>query len=371
MKSVIKIIVVGIVLIYFSCSSNNDITRLPEKYFVCDSSASIPIQFKLTWQPKENDSISIQASGGPCSAVNYKTGWLKDSIIKINQDAKSITTFNYFLSFGLSSEEYLIHYALSIDSINLIDEDRIIRKESRKELTKYMILAYLPLYKFNSFKIYRGIKKICWDFPKESIEFSPDYADSLVFEKSYDIRDYFTISVESSKSKVSLFDKYLNRNVGNAVKVRMNEFRKYMLNLLEPYKSNIDDTVRVIFKNGDFAKTYKMLITKSCLKKKNHVKKLLVSFDNTSPDPGDTISVLLSYIDENGNNNLFNKNDKFEVGIMDGCDCANILSRDGEKKKLFNEIQQPIRIVFDNTIPGNSVNLRIRVGYIPKVDEEK
>ena len=371
MKSVIKIIVAGTALIYFSCGSNNDITRLPEKYFVCDSSASIPIQFKLTWQPKENDSISILASGGPCSAVNYRTGWLKDSIIKINQDAKSISAFNYYLSFGLSSEEYVIHYTLSIDSINLIDEDRIINKESDKELTKHMILAYLPLYKFNNFKIFRGIKKICGDFPKEDIEFPPDYADSLVFEKSYDIRDYFTISVESGKSKVSLFDKFLNKDAGNAVKVRVNEFRKYMVNLLEPYESNTDDTVNVIFKNGDFVKVYKMLVTKSCLKKKNHVKELLVGFDNTSPDPGDTISVLLSYIDENGNQNLFNQNDKFEIGIVDGCDCADILSSDGEKKKLFNEIQQPIKIVIDNSIPGNSANLRIRVGYIPNVDEEK
>lgn len=342
-----------------------DISFLPEKYFICDSLDRTPVVFTLTWEPKENDSVFIELSGGICSMVEMKSGWLKDKVIQINVDAKQAAGFSAIMLFGLSSsQEYKIHCNFSLEGKYLLDQDCTVHKREGEAIAKRLVRVYLPIHKIHKFRSLGEKIKLCWDHPKSDIFIAPEYVDSLETEKAYDITDYFTLSLESCNANVSFYDKSLNKKVGNQVKARANDFRKYQVILNEPYNSEMDDTIFVLVETDDFISKHKMVVAGTCAIN-DTVKDVIVKFDQHRINDGDTLSAYIYHTDKNGNCVRFADTTRFEAGIMIGCNFADILGPNGQLKKYFYDIRQPIRVVAMDPIPDGETNLRIRVGLIP------
>ena len=368
-----SIITISIFVIFYSCSTQiikeNDICNLPENYFICDSVESTPVHYELIWEPKEGDSVFIEIKSGICTDVEYNSGWLKDSVIQINFDSKREAKLFYAHHFSLTSyNDYTIHYNVSINGYELIDRESKVRKDVGSNISKYVDYSYMPVARTGKFLVHGGLKKLCWDKPVKDIAFHPESIDSLKENNPYGIRDYFTISVESSYPEVTLFDKYLKRNEGNSVQARMNDFHKYQLKLLAPYESELDDSVFVHFSIDEFVSSYKMVVTKNCPTKKPIVREVFIEYDKTSIYPGDTLKAYVSYRDEKGNKVFFDKSTLFEAGIIKGCDFAFILDPDGQKKSYFYGLKQPIKVAVDDSMPDGSENFILRVGHIPDED---
>jgi hypothetical protein len=368
---IIYIFLSSVMLVFYSCSANlvkeNDISNLSPNYFICDSVSSTPVLLTLKWNPKENDSIYIEGNGGPCAEIDYKTGWTRDSVISIKMDSKKEPELYFLFLFGLSSEEeYEVHFSVSINSKLLLDEDCLIKKDPKEKITKQIIFTYLPLFNFHKFKIFGGLNKLSKDYPEADINFAPYCVDSLECERHYNVTDYFNIEL-AANSKVTLYNKYLNENVGTKVKARVNEFRKYKVKLLEPYNDSIDDTVTITFSKDDFTSKYRIVVTKR-FERKNPINNIIVKFESNSVYPGDTLNVKLSYRNEQGKICSFPDSAKFEAGVRYGCSFANILTHDGKLKKFVGEIKQPIRVVIDNFIPEDESNVVLRVGHLPEGD---
>lgn len=345
--------------------SETDISNMPEKYFICDSLNVTPVVFTLTWEPKENDSVFIELSGGICSMVEMKSGWLKGKVIQINVDAKQASGFSTVMLFSLSSsQEYKFHCNFSLEGKYLLDQDCRVRKKEGEAITKRLVRVYMPIHKIHKFKSLCEKIKLCWENPKADIFIAPVYVDSLETEKAYDIADYFTLSLESCNANVSFYDKSLNKKVGNQVTARVNDFRKYQVVLNEPYNSETEDTIFVLVGTDDFVSKHKMVVTGNCTIN-DTVKDIIVKFDQNSINDGDTLSAHIYYSDKNGNHVRFPDTSRFEVGIMIGCNFADILGPNGQLKKYFYDIRQPIKVVAMDPIPEGETNLRIRVGIIP------
>lgn len=345
--------------------NGTDISGLPEKYFICDSLDVTPVVFTLTWKPKENDSVLIELSGGICSMVEMESGWLKDEVIQMNVDAKQAAGFSAVMMFGLSSsQEYRFHCNFSLEGKHLLDHDGIVYKKEGEAIAKRLVRVYLPIHKIHKFRSLCDKIKLCWDHPIADMFISPEYVDSLETEKAYDITNYFTLSLESCNANVSFFDKSLNTKVGNQVTARANDFRKYQVVLNEPYNLEIDDTIFVLVETDDFISKHKMVVAGTCAIN-DTIKNIIVKFDKNSINDGDTLSAYIYHTDKNGNCVRFADTTRFEAGIMIGCNFADILGPNGQLKKYFNNIRQPIKIVAMDPIPKGETNLRLRVGLIP------
>jgi len=369
------IILLCFILIFNSCSvlivEENDVSNLSENYFICDSVESTPILYNLIWDPDENDSVMIKVSGPPCSYVGYESGWLKTKDIQINLDAKKSDQLLLKLRFGYSSKNgYQIRYNVLIDGIRLMERECFVEKDNRNIFTEYVDRVFLPLFRLDKFTLLGGTKKICNDFPLKDISFLPHTIDSLDGLNSCSIRDYFTISVKSNHAKISLYDKFSNEDVGIKVEARVNDFSRYQLLLLEPYNSEIPDTVIIAFQNYDFVNQCKMYVTNSCLQSKP-LKRIKIRLEKSEIYPGDTINVSIHYIDDTGKELSFDSTARFEAGLVSGCESALVLNNKGEMKKYFEEICEPIRLVILDSVPWDvDNNIQLHIGYLPKDDEE-
>ena len=86
--------------------------------------------------------------------------------------------------------------------------------------------------------------------------------------------------------------------------------------------------------------------------------------------PGDTINVSIHFIDDNGNEALFDSTARFEAGLVSGCESVLVLNCNGEMKKYFEEIREPIRLVILDSIPWDVDNkIQLHVGYLPEEEE--
>ncbi|MFA8343131.1 MAG: hypothetical protein ACEPO8_09215 [Rhodothermaceae bacterium] len=80
--------------------------------------------------------------------------------------------------------------------------------------------------------------------------------------------------------------------------------------------------------------------------------------------PGDTIGIdLYRQKGENEPEN-FNPNQKFEVGVSEGCEFAKILTSDNKLGNYFDSLKQPIRVVIVEEVLSDSLNLKLKIGVI-------
>jgi len=210
------------------------------------------------------------------------------------------------------------------------------------------------------------VPTLCPAEPNQNIKCSPYMEEEPYQHKEFTIKDYFKLSIEQD-SPVLLFSKSQNKIVGKEVMIRLNDIGDYQLCLNDQVLSNNIDSVFVSFSKNDFSANYKMLISNDCIADILNKKELMLDLDTgEGVYPGDTINVILSYKDIDGNLKKYNDNAVFEAGLISGCGAARVLNSDGELKKFFHRIQQPIKIVILDyeATDWDDTNVNLLVGLI-------
>lgn len=77
---------------------------------------------------------------------------------------------------------------------------------------------------------------------------------------------------------------------------------------------------------------------------------------------GDTVNVIITKVDKDGNESNFPENTQFEVGIKEGCEVGNILTSNGQKGQYFINQNQPIRFIVNDSLEVDSAVVVLRIG---------
>jgi len=353
-------------LLVISCSSNqsieNDISTLNQNYFIQDSVKSTPVKISLNWQPRAYDRVKIRIGGSFCSSIEFSSEWMSDSLISLEIDAGSENYILVDCQFELSSfYPYKVSYTLSVDGKYLVNEDLDLYKEPASPFSIHRFSCFLPLFRSSGILTVGSTQFICPEHPIAYVRYRPDCYDSLAFDSSFDIKDQFTLSIESDKNNVIFYDRFLKRGVGKTVKARINEFQKYEILLLESENSVENDSITVTYSCSKFSTNFNFIVQKECPQLKQ-VHGIIVNF-NKKGFPGDTLIVTPTFTNENGEEEYFSEDTEFSVYIRNNCEYADILSPEGELGKFIGEMKQPIKLVILGT-PDNGI-IGLRVAVIP------
>jgi hypothetical protein len=345
-----------------ACSSRS-ITALNENFFICDSVVSTPVTFELEWDPGPADSVSLELSGGPCTEVYIDKGWLKDKTIKIDFDAKKEAWLSVKMSFNFdTNEEHQIHYSVTVGEKILLDEDRIVETDSITGLSVLSVNVYLPLYHWKYFSSVKDrMDKICWNTTPARLDFKPDLYDTSGNRQYYDIRNKFTLSIESKKASVAFYDMNKKEIITGNVEGRINDLQKYGITLKEPFDDNIDDTISVFYENEDTFNEHRLIVSKNCETKVQRAY-LRTKIDRATVHKGDTVNIIVTRIDEQGNETFFPDSTIFELGILRGCELGYLLNSDGEHSKHFLRIKQPLKMVITHQEKGKLSPVKLIIG---------
>jgi hypothetical protein len=90
---------------------------------------------------------------------------------------------------------------------------------------------------------------------------------------------------------------------------------------------------------------------------------MFVEFDKPTLSPGDTAQVFIKYRYSDGSVVNFPNTVPFEIGMLDGCEAGGILEGD-QMGPYFYGVTQPIKFVAADSIQGDSVTIRLRVGSL-------
>jgi len=366
LKRFTPILFIPILFLITACSSSflseNDISTLNPKYFIKDSVKSTHVKILLNWQPKVDDRVKIRVRGSICSSIEFSSEWMSDASILLDIDADTENLLSVELIFELSSfYPYDASFALSIDGKHLINENLEIYKEPGAPFTIQRFVSYLPLFRSSGILTFGSTKFLCPEHPVSHAGFRPDCFDSLSFDSSFDIREQFTLSIESQKNNVIFYDRLLRTSVGKTVKARLNEFQKYEVLLLESENSVVNDTIIVTYSCPKFTINFNFLVRDECPPLKEP-KQLIINF-NKKAFPGDTVIVIPSFINENGEEEYFSEDTEFDVFIRNNCEFADIIGPEGQLGNFFGEMKQPIKVIVLG-IPEDG-SFGVGVGLVP------
>lgn len=361
--SIIHLIIFVFMGINITSCSSGSIATLDENFFICDSVVSTPVTFKLEWEPGPSDSVALKLNGGPCTEIDIRKEWTKEKTIQIDADAKKEGWFSVKMYFALSSNtEYEINYSVTVADKYLLDEQCILMKDTVMGFTEYRVSVYLPVARWKYFTSTKDrMDKMCWDNKITMLDYTMEPKDTSGNREFYDIKNKFTLTIESGKASVAFYNRNIKKIAGDKVTGRINELQKYGLILLNPYNDIVDDTISVFYESGDTFNEHKVIVSKDCEMKTVHML-LSIKIDRRNAYPGDTVNVIVSRIDENGNESFFPDSTIFEVGILTGCELGYFLNSEGEQDNYFSRIKQPIRLVVTGKHQDRPSGIRFLVG---------
>jgi len=81
--------------------------------------------------------------------------------------------------------------------------------------------------------------------------------------------------------------------------------------------------------------------------------------------PGDTLLLTPIRINMDGDTVDFDQNQLFEIGVKEGCQSIDILTKEGKRGQYFAEIQQPIRIIIADSLEEDETDFSVKLA-VPK-----
>ncbi|MFC2134618.1 hypothetical protein ACFLTH_08380 [Bacteroidota bacterium] len=120
-----------------------------------------------------------------------------------------------------------------------------------------------------------------------------------------------------------------------------------------------------VMAGGEWYYTEFEIIVKEKLGEELYVK---ADFTKEKLYPGDTVSVSVKKVDEDGDEYDFPAGTNFEVGLKDGCDAGYILDTAGVHPAYIESMQEPIRIVINESLTEADTLISLRVG-VPSVGD--
>jgi len=147
------------------------------------------------------------------------------------------------------------------------------------------------------------------------------------------------------------------RKIGKSTSSKNFEAQKR--NISGQHKTTAGDVSKSVMIDGTDEQLWgigKILIGES-----ENVLYLHARFEKEKISAGDTVNVIITKVDKDGNESNFPDNTQFEVGIKEGCEIGNILTSSGATGKFFSSISSPIRFIVADSLGQDSVVI-LRVG---------
>jgi hypothetical protein len=144
--------------------------------------------------------------------------------------------------------------------------------------------------------------------------------------------------------KESIKEEYRKSNMANSIE----NFEAQERNTSGQHKTTIGEVSKSVMISEADEQLWgigKILIGES-----ENVFYLHARFEKEKISAGDTVNVIITKVDKDGNESNFPENTQFEVGIKEGCEIGNILTSSGATGKFFSSISSPIRFIVADSL---------------------